>query len=109
MYYRNAMLIILIACLPAVALSQSEHHNFYQQGQQINNAGMYVLGSWALLNITTGAVGWANGSGTNKYFPQMNLFWNAVNLSIAGFALVNNYQTDYMAMEPDALLDRHPQ
>ena len=107
MNYRNALLIIVMACLPAVVLGQSEHHTFHQQGQQINNTGMYVLGSWALLNITTGAIGWTNGSGPNKYFHQMNLFWNVVNLSIAGFALINNFQTDFMAMGSDELMERH--
>ena len=66
-----------------------------------------MLGFWAVMNITTGAIGWANGTGSNKYFHQMNLFWNTVNLSIAGFALINNYSTDFLAMGPDELLDRH--
>jgi hypothetical protein len=107
MNYRNGLFILLLAIIPAVAFCQSDHQAFYQQSQQINNNGMYVLGSWALVNIATGAYGWANGSGANKYFNQMNLFWNLVNLSIAGFALINNYQTDYMAMGPDALMERH--
>ena len=93
--------------MPSALLSQADHYDFYQKSQQINNSGMYVLGSWAVMNITTGAIGWANGSGSDKYFHQMNLFWNAVNLSIAGFALISNFQTDYMALGPDELLDRH--
>jgi hypothetical protein len=68
---------------------------------------MYVLGSWALVNIATGSIGWADGSGANRYFHQMNLFWNVVNISIAGFALINNYRTDFLAMGADELLDRH--
>ncbi len=105
--YRTAILIIITACIFYAVSGQSDYHAFYRESQQINNTGMYVLGSWALINITTGAVGWANGSGANKYFHQMNLFWNAVNLSIACFALINNYHTEYMAMGPDELLDRH--
>ena len=107
MNYRNGLFILLMAIIPAAVFCQSDHQAFYQQSQQINNNGMYVLGSWALVNIATGAYGWVNGSGANKYFNQMNLFWNVVNLSIAGFALINNYQTDYMAMGPDELMERH--
>jgi hypothetical protein len=107
MKYKTTIGIIILVCIFEVVSGQSDHHAFYRESQQINNTGMYVLGSWAVLNITAGAVGWANGSGSNKYFHQMNLFWNTVNLSIAGFALINNYHTDYMAMGPQELLDRH--
>lgn len=99
--------MVLMSVLPAAVYSQTDLQVFHDQSQQINNTGMYVLGSWALVNMATGAYGWSNSSGSNKYFHQMNLFWNVVNISIAGFALVNNYHTDYLAMGPDELMDRH--
>lgn len=104
---RSTLLVILIAVLPLAAFSQADLHSFYEQSQKINNTGMYVLGSWALVNIATGAYGWSNGFGPNKYFHQMNFFWNVVNISIAGFALINNYHTDYLTLGPDELMDRH--
>ena len=68
---------------------------------------MYVLGSWAIANIAIGAAGWARGSGENKYFHQMNLFWNTVNLSIAGIALISNFRTDITALTPDEMMNNH--
>jgi hypothetical protein len=42
-----------------------------------------------------------------KYFGQMNLFWNVVNLSIAGFALYGNYTTDASMMNGQEMLAKH--
>jgi hypothetical protein len=39
----------------------------------------------------------------------MNLFWNVVNLSIAGFALYNNQRFDYLSVEGSELLAKHQQ
>ncbi len=50
-----------------------------------NRQGMYVLGSWALLNLCVGAVGAFKSKGQIQAFHQMNAFWNLVNLGIAGF------------------------
>ncbi len=61
----------------------------------MNNIGMGILGGWALANITIGAYGWSQQSGQESYFHQMNLFWNTVNLGIAGFALYSNLTSDY--------------
>jgi hypothetical protein len=51
---------------------------------------MYVLGGWAVVNNSSGAIGWANSNSSAKYLHQMNLFWNTVNPGIAGFVLYNN-------------------
>jgi hypothetical protein len=40
------------------------------------------------------------------YFHQMNLFWNTVNLSIAGIALYSNLQADFGMWSADEILDR---
>ena len=51
---------------------------------------MTVLGSWALGNIATNAVMLSNAHGDGKYFGQMNIYWNLVNLSIAGGGYLAN-------------------
>ena len=68
---------------------------------------MIVLGSWALINMAGGAYGWSKYDGQQKYFHQMNLFWNSVNLTIAGIALYNNYQVDCSLMGPDEIMSQH--
>jgi hypothetical protein len=68
---------------------------------------MFILGSWAVLNISAGAYGWAHSTGEKMYFNQMNLFWNVINLSIAGFALYGNYNSDLSILSGQELLSKH--
>lgn len=92
----------------SISFAQSNTElDFARRSYTLNNAGMYVLGSWALLNLGTGAAGWAKYDGEKKYFNQMNFFWNTVNLTIAGVALYNNYQTGYSLLSPQEALSKH--
>lgn len=86
---------------------QNGYHDFGMQSYKIQNTGMYVLGSWALLNMASGAYGWAKLDGEQKYFYQMNFLWNTVNAGIAGYALYNNFHTEILAMEPKTILLDH--
>lgn len=97
---------LLITCAFS-AYGQSGHETFYRQSLGIQNTGMYVLGSWAVLNIAAGGYGWSQHSGKRMYFDQMNLFWNVVNISIAGFALYNNYNTDISLLSNHDMIAGH--
>jgi hypothetical protein len=105
--FRFSLILLLFLFTAISSFSQEISRDFYSQSLRVNNAGMMVLGSWAVANIGGGAYGWARGSGDTKYFHQMNVFWNVVNLSIAGFALYNNYSLDYSMMNTDELMKRH--
>jgi len=107
MRIKKILFLLLLAsfCMPVWA--QTDYQQFYAQSLKINNTGMYVLGSWAIANMTTGAIGWANSSGQRKYFHQMNLFWNTVHLSIAGIALYNNYSTEVATLSGNQMLQNH--
>ena len=83
-------LSLLILALPASVHGQEAYVEYYGKSLDMNNIGMAVLGGWALANISIGAYGWSQQSGQESYFHQMNLFWNTVNLTIAGFALYSN-------------------
>jgi hypothetical protein len=100
-----AVFLLMLAVTPLQG--QGDYQSFYAGSLKINNTGMYVLGSWALANIAAGAYGWAVATGDMKYFGQMNLFWNVINLSIAGFALYGNYTTDFSIMTGQELLGKH--
>jgi hypothetical protein len=50
----------------------------------LNQNGMKLLGSWAAGNMIAGGVGMSQTKGNTRYFHQMNLAWNGVNLAIAG-------------------------
>lgn len=47
-----------------------------------------TLGGYALANIAVGAVAATQTTGETKYFHKMNVYWNLVNLGIAGFGLL---------------------
>ena len=51
----------------------------------IQKGGMIALGSWAVGNIGLSGYLMTVRQGEEHYFHQMNLLWNLVNLSIAGF------------------------
>ncbi len=46
------------------------------------------LGGYALANLAVSGVAVGQTTGEAHYFHQMNLYWNAVNLGIAGFGLL---------------------
>jgi len=98
--------LLIIGVLPIFG-QDSGMTDFYINSNQINTSGMYVLGGWAVANIAGGAIGWANSNGSAKYFHQMNVFWNTVNLGIAGFALYNSFNTDISMLSADEMLSKH--
>ena len=54
---------------------------------------MYILGAWGSGNIIYGLIGRANSEGSQKYFHEMNAFWNVVNLGLAGAGLYGAYSS----------------
>ncbi|MFO7851949.1 MAG: DUF6992 family protein [Bacteroidota bacterium] len=103
---KSSLLVTLLLFTSISIFGQESFSDFYSQSQKINNTGMYVLSSWALANIATGAYGWSKYSGDRMYFYQMNLFWNVVNASIAGFALYSNYTTDISSFTQEELIEK---
>jgi hypothetical protein len=100
--------LLFVLCTFSLVFAQEiEIIDFYKKSNQINTTGMYVLGGWAVANIAGGAIGWSNSTGSAKYFHQMNLFWNTVNLGIAGFALYNNLTDDFSMQSSNEMLLKH--
>jgi hypothetical protein len=100
------MVMLMIFTTFAAVSGQENHQTFYEHSLKINNTGMMVLGSWALANIAVGAYGWNRYVGSQQYFHQMNLFWNGVNLAIAGIALYSNFTADYSGWAAEEILER---
>ena len=59
----------------------------------IQKNGMYVLGSWALGNFAVSGYYMTKSRDRNFYFHQMNVFWNVVNLGIAGIGYAGALQS----------------
>ena len=68
--------------------------DFNQSRKQITKTGMLVLGSWAVGNMAVSGLLMPRNSGSSYYFHQMNVFWNVVNLGLAGFGYYNALQMD---------------
>ena len=86
-----ALLVLLSGVfVPLTAQTGDPLETYYENLMERNRYGMMVLGSWAAVNMATGAVGYYRGEGVNRYFHQMNLFWNVVNMGIASTALFSS-------------------
>jgi hypothetical protein len=97
-------LSVYIFLFSMVLSAQPDGGSFCLESTRLNTAGMCVLGGWAVANMALGTYGWINYTGEQKYFSQMNLFWNTVNLAIAGFSLHGSGQVDCSALSAaDAL------
>ena len=76
--------ILFCSILPAQP-TEPDLPKINEERISMNSNGMLVLGGWAVTNLLTGAIGMAQSGGQTKYFHQMNVAWNSVNLAIAGF------------------------
>jgi hypothetical protein len=101
--------ILTVALLFGLSLAAQDNTEAFKVSSDINRTGMVILGSWALANFAYGGYDWATNTGNRKYFGQMNVMWNVVNLSIAGFALYQNYTADYSSLTPESMLKEHHQ
>jgi len=69
--------------LPAKSVSDS----VAARRNELNKNNLYFLTGWSAVNIVQGGIAATNAKGSNKYFFQMNTYWNVVNLAIAGVGL----------------------
>ncbi|MFK7921506.1 MAG: hypothetical protein AB8H47_06090 [Bacteroidia bacterium] len=61
---------------------------------QLNKTNMYVLGGWAVGNLAVSGFLRGRTTGSTRYFHEMNVFWNVVNLGLAAGGLYGSYTTD---------------
>lgn len=78
-------LLLLLGSYPLLAQDIPALQDFNQTRLDYNKQGMLILGSWAVGNMIWGGIGASQTTGETKAFHQMNLYWNSVNLVIAGF------------------------
>ena len=98
---QSHLALFLLLSLAAFDLSFAQDSTLLtlnSQRIQINKTGMMILGGWAVANIAGGTILRANTSGTTRYFHEMNVFWNVVNLGLAGAGLYGAYRSDPAAL-----------
>jgi len=72
----------------AETIGADELLEWNQRRTGIQKTGMIVLGSWAAANFAVSGFYMTRTSDRDFYFHQMNVFWNVVNLGIAGFGYI---------------------
>ncbi len=92
---KKSILILFFWASVWTLFAQSDNVlKFNEVRLQKQRIGMLILGSWAVGNIATGAILAGQRSGEDKYFHQMNIGWNAVNLGLATFGYLNAMNAD---------------
>ena len=88
MFTRFSIFLLLLLgtlSLPALAQDSAALEVFNATRLEYNRQGMWILGSWALLNLLIGTIRGFQTRGQVQAFHQMNAYWNLVNLGIAGY------------------------
>lgn len=79
-----SIFLVLFLFTFEVVAQNSSISEAYKQDVRIRKTGMAILGTWAVGNMISGAIGRKQLTGQTAYFHEMNLIWNVVNLGIAG-------------------------
>lgn len=75
--------VILALLISSICHSQSLEE-FNVSRNKTDQTLMLTLGSWATANIIVSGVGWATAKVEEaKYFHEMNVMWNTINLAIS--------------------------
>lgn len=78
----RSVLFIILFTLGSVQAQDLSSYN--QQRLDTDKKLMITLGSWASVNMVGSGAAWATlPSGEARYFHQMNVMWNSVNLALA--------------------------
>ena len=62
---------------------------FKKKSIDITKKSMVVLGGWAAANIIASAVSLNTHNNDVRYYHQMNIIWNSVNLTLAGLGYLS--------------------
>ena len=81
--------ISLLLLISPLAFSQNDLQDAWHRRERTEQTGMKVLAGWSVANMTVSAVAIGKAEGSTRYFHEMNLYWNAVNLGIAGLGFLN--------------------
>ena len=82
---------LLFILLQFNGLTQTTIQDYHTRKQQITARGMTALTTWSIANMAIGAYqGFNLPKNKDKYFNQMNMYWNLVNLPIGLLGLIKS-------------------
>ncbi len=97
-------IIFFLAVLSAEA--QDFTNSFAEKQYKITKTGMFTLGGWSLGNIVVNAALLSGPKNSTRYFHEMNIYWNLVNLAIAGGGYWANQKSRGKARSVYGILER---
>ncbi|MEJ8757788.1 hypothetical protein WG947_12310 [Pontibacter sp. H259] len=103
--YLCLLLFLLVSVTVNAQTNTLAAFNLHQS--EVLKAGMFVLGGWALLNIVIGSFRMMKATRNKRFFFQMNIYWNIVNLVIASVALYALLTTDAAALNLSQSIVQH--
>ncbi|MBK7410081.1 MAG: hypothetical protein IPL49_20715 [Saprospirales bacterium] len=105
---KKFFILSTLLCLSFLTFSQTTSLEAFNQSRlQRQRTAMTILGTWAIGNMAAGAVLQGRTTGETKYFHQMNIGWNAVNLVIAGAGYLGLRKLDAAGMGLFESMDSH--
>jgi hypothetical protein len=94
-YLPHLFCLLCLMLLSSDLLAQSDQLlPINQKRLSLNRVNMYVLGGWAVGNMAVSGYLRSQTTGSTRYFHEMNVFWNVVNLGLAASALYGVYTSD---------------
>ncbi len=87
---RATLLIILMMGFSGLFAQENELKAFNERKDQIGKRSMYALGGWAVGNFAVSGAMIGFSSGPERHFHEMNIYWNVVNIGLAGLGILGS-------------------
>lgn len=87
--------LLFLAVSVSVTAQQNELVRFESRRASITKKSMLVLGGWSAANIITSAFATKTHNTEMRYFHQMNVQWNSVNLFLAALGYLGAGKEDF--------------
>jgi hypothetical protein len=75
--------------LQAQTQSAATLQEITQRQAHLQRVSTWTLAGWSVANLAVSGIAMGQAQGSTKYFHEMNLYWNAVNVGIAGMGLLS--------------------
>ncbi len=84
----SSLALLLLIVNISIAQTNQNLIDFNKSRNKRTDIGLKVLGGWAVANVATSGYYYYNTTGSDKYFHQMNVYWNGFNIIIVAASLL---------------------
>lgn len=101
--------ICLMACIVLSVRAQSDSllRSIAQKQFKLQRTSTQILAGWSAANLVISGVAIGKSEGSTRYFHEMNLYWNAVNVGIAGLGLLSLRKAQHNATVSSVVKDHY--